>query len=141
MACSFHFLIVCIQLKLPLRYQDEQVFPSTNTSTINKPQWPSPAYPGLVGNVLPEFLSFSCKPFPKTPNDPHQPFPTLLETYQYLRAFAKPYIENGQIRLNTEVLRVEELPQKKGWKVRIRDWSECENNEGLPLESDEIWDR
>ncbi|KAE9401858.1 FAD/NAD(P)-binding domain-containing protein [Gymnopus androsaceus JB14] len=121
-------------------YQDEPIIPSNTTSTINKPQWPSPAYPGLVGNVLPRFLSFSENPFPKTPNHPHQPFPSLAETYQYLRAFAEPYIEKGQIRLNTEVMRVEELPQKKGWKVHVRDWSECENNEGVPLEAEEIWD-
>ncbi|KAE9401860.1 FAD/NAD(P)-binding domain-containing protein [Gymnopus androsaceus JB14] len=121
-------------------YRDEPVITSNNTNTINKPRWPSPAYPGLVGNVLPQFLSFSENPFPKTPNHPHQPFPSLAETYQYLRAFAEPYIEKGQIRLSTEVVRVEELPQKKGWKVRVKDWSESENNEGVPLEVEEIWD-
>ncbi|KIK66311.1 hypothetical protein GYMLUDRAFT_38132 [Collybiopsis luxurians FD-317 M1] len=122
-------------------YQDEPLIPSTmNGMTINKPQWPSPAYPGLVGNVLPRFLSFSEFPFPPTPDHPNQPFPSLVETEQYLRNFAKPYIAKGLIRLNTEVLRVEELPHHEGWKVRIRDWSACESNEGMPLDSEEIWD-
>ncbi|KAJ3881444.1 hypothetical protein F5051DRAFT_113700 [Lentinula edodes] len=122
-------------------YQDEPIIPSANpTTAMNKPQWPSPAYPGLVGNVLPRFLAFSEAPFPESPNHPHQPFPTLTETYQYLRSFAEPYIEQGNIQLNTEVMRIEELPDKQGWKVRVRDWSMCDDNDGMPLETEEIWD-
>ncbi|KAF9074367.1 hypothetical protein BDP27DRAFT_1316956, partial [Rhodocollybia butyracea] len=123
-------------------YQDEPIITSENdaSSTATRPQWPSPAYSGLIGNVLPKFLSFSGSPFLETPNHPYQPFPTAEETYQYLRAFAEPYIKQGMIRLNTEVLRVEEQPEKKGWKVRVRDWSMSESNEGMPLEKEEIWD-
>ncbi|KAF8900561.1 hypothetical protein CPB85DRAFT_1439456 [Mucidula mucida] len=88
-----------------------------------KPRWPSPAYPGLVGNVLPEFLSFSHFPFPEPPSTPHQPFPTLVETYHYLRAFADPYLKSGHIRLNTEITSVDELPDGGGWNVSFNDWN------------------
>ncbi|KAF9269736.1 FAD/NAD(P)-binding domain-containing protein [Marasmius fiardii PR-910] len=101
-----------------------------------KPRWPSPSYPGLVGNVLPEFLSFRDTPFPEPPNTPQQPFPTLKETYQYLRNFAEPYITSGNIRLGHEVTSVEELPDLAGWKVKFKDWSNGWNG----VERDEIWD-
>ncbi|KAJ7595034.1 hypothetical protein C8J56DRAFT_928249 [Mycena floridula] len=80
------------------------------------PRWPSPAYPGLVGNVLPKYLSFAGSPFPSPP-DPNQPFPTLSETHDYLKAFAAPL--SAHIRLNTEVTKVEELVD--GWKVQLND--------------------
>ncbi|KAF9060048.1 hypothetical protein BDP27DRAFT_1430539 [Rhodocollybia butyracea] len=86
-------------------------------------RWQSPAYPNLVGNVLPEFLSFSESPFPEPPSTPHQPYPTLKETHDYLRLFAEKYLERGNIRLNIEVVRVEELDAGKGWEVTMRDWS------------------
>ncbi len=97
------------------------------------PSWPSPAYPGMVGNVLPDFLYFSEHPFPK-PDRPHQPFPTLSETQEYLKRFAKPYLDNGSIRLNTEVITVDELPNWSGWKVVMKDW----NSGGVEVE--EVWD-
>ncbi|KIK66724.1 hypothetical protein GYMLUDRAFT_238960 [Collybiopsis luxurians FD-317 M1] len=100
-----------------------------------RPRWPSPAYPGLIGNVLPEFLSFSGSPFPEPPTTPHQPFPTLKETYEYLRSFAEPYLKQGNIRLNTEVVRVEELDEGKGWNVNIRDWNSSEDRI-----TSEVWD-
>ncbi|KAF8970781.1 hypothetical protein BDZ97DRAFT_1753585 [Flammula alnicola] len=75
----------------------------------NEARWPSPAYKGLVGNVLPEFLTFSGFPFPEPPSTPNQPFPTLVETHDYLRAFAEPYVKSGAIKLNREVVRVVEL--------------------------------
>ncbi|KAE9398787.1 FAD/NAD(P)-binding domain-containing protein [Gymnopus androsaceus JB14] len=100
------------------------------------PRWPSPAYPGLIGNVLPEFLSFSGSPFPEPPTTPHQPFPTLRETYDYLRGFAEVYLERGNIRLNTEVVRVEELEDGKGWNVTTRDWRSPDRGE---IRS-EVWD-
>ncbi|KAJ7069095.1 hypothetical protein C8F01DRAFT_976037 [Mycena amicta] len=31
------------------------------------PYWPTPAYPALVGNMLPEYLSFSHHPFLPVP--------------------------------------------------------------------------
>ncbi|KAH9475741.1 Calcium/calmodulin-dependent protein kinase [Psilocybe cubensis] len=103
-------------------------------SASNVPRWPSPAYQGLVGNVLPEFLSFSGHPFPDPPSSPHQPFPTLKETHEYLQDFASPYIKSGAIKLNREVLRVDELPNRQGWRVISRDW----NTGGE--EKAEIWD-
>ncbi|KAJ8082764.1 hypothetical protein AAF712_003657 [Marasmius tenuissimus] len=101
-----------------------------------KPRWPSPSYPGLVGNVLPEFLSFRNAAFPKPPTTPQQPFPTLKETYQYLRHVAEPYIKSGNIRLGHEVTSVEELPNNTGWRVKFRDWS----NGWDGVERDETWD-
>lgn len=98
-------------------------------------RWPSPAYKGLIGNVLPEFLSFSEYPFPPSA-DHGQPFPTLTETHEYLRSFARPYVSSGAIRLNTEVIRLEEVPRGGGWKVVIRDWND--GAEGQEVE--ENWD-
>ncbi|KAJ8520213.1 hypothetical protein ONZ45_g2943 [Pleurotus djamor] len=90
-------------------------------SESSRRRWPSPAYPGMVGNVLPDFLYFSGHPFPK-PDRPNQPFPTLEETYAYLQDFAKPYIPH--VRLNTEVERIVELSGWKGWKVSMKDWNQ-----------------
>ncbi|RDB29939.1 Thiol-specific monooxygenase [Hypsizygus marmoreus] len=109
--------------------------PGRNSPTTQRPRWPSPAYPGLIGNVLPEFLSYSKHPFPESPR-PHQPFPTLVETYDYLRQFAEPFLKNGTIRLNTEVISVQELEAGAGWKVLLRDWSEGARGK----EVEEIWD-
>ncbi|KAJ6606847.1 hypothetical protein B0H10DRAFT_577717 [Mycena sp. CBHHK59/15] len=108
--------------------------------------FPSPAYPRLIGNVLPEFLSFSAfPPFP-TPPCPVQPFPTLAETHLYLHAFAAPLRAQGGVRLNTEVRRVEELPGGRGWRVVMRDWGvrdACGEDSGAdnaPPEFEETWD-
>lgn len=113
------------------RFFDEE---SDVTSPVNSPRWPTPAYKGMIGNVLPEFLSFSGNPFPAPPTSPQQPFPTLKETHDYLKNFAESFIDAGIIKLNREVLRVEELPYKNGWRVVTRDW----NNSGK--EADELWD-
>ncbi|THV00387.1 FAD/NAD(P)-binding domain-containing protein [Dendrothele bispora CBS 962.96] len=123
--------------------------PSKITSSV--PRFPSPAYPGLIGNVLPEFLSYHGFPFPAPaeykPNRKHQPFPTLTETYEYLQAFAKPFIADGRIRLGQEVVRVEERPvtstnddenpTKDKWRVVLRDWADP-TRPGKQLE--ELWD-
>ncbi|KAJ3740611.1 hypothetical protein DFH05DRAFT_430614 [Lentinula detonsa] len=114
-------------------YLDEH---GTNNASEKKPRWPSPAYPGLIGNVLPEFLSFSDAPFPEPPTTPEQPFPTLKETYNYLRNFADQYLKQGKIQLNTEVVRVEELQDGTGWNVVTRDWSTA--GEGKTLSN--VWD-
>ncbi|KAF8989751.1 hypothetical protein BDQ17DRAFT_1372842, partial [Cyathus striatus] len=106
--------------------------PTNETST---PHWPSPAYPNLTGNVLPTFLSFSSyPPFLIPPNSPNQPFPMLQETHEYLRTFAAPFVASGKIKLNTEAVRVEELPSPLsaevnggGWKVVLRDWKREEH--------------
>lgn len=113
------------------RYLDD---PQKDPLTSGQPRWPSPAYPGLIGNVLPEFLSYSQFPFPDLAR-PHQPFPTLAETHGYLQSFAQPHLASGAIRLNTEVVAVEELEKGAGWKVSLRDWK---NGAGGLLE--EIWD-
>ncbi|KAJ6617707.1 hypothetical protein B0H10DRAFT_2164370 [Mycena sp. CBHHK59/15] len=106
-----------------------------STPPRNRPFWPSPAYPGLVGNVLSEYLSFSHHPFP-APDSKVHPYPTLAETHAYLRRFASPYIASGQIRLSTEVLSVDELPGARGWSVTTRDWRKGKDGEV----SVEIWD-
>ncbi|KAF9220363.1 FAD/NAD(P)-binding domain-containing protein [Gyrodon lividus] len=100
--------------------------------------WESPAYPGLIGNVLPEFLSFSGQPFPPL-SRPGQPFPTLRETYGYLETFARPLFERGRIRLGHEVTRVEEVggaADEGGWRVVMTDWTA--GGEGVRKE--ERWD-
>ncbi|KAJ7627954.1 hypothetical protein DFH06DRAFT_725405 [Mycena polygramma] len=86
-----------------------------------RPFWPSPAYPALVGNVLAEYLSFSHHPFP-APESKIHPYPSLADTYAYLRRFAAPFLASGQIRLSTEVVWVDELPDAGGWSVTTRDW-------------------
>ncbi|TFK70881.1 FAD/NAD(P)-binding domain-containing protein [Pluteus cervinus] len=120
-------------------YLDQPIADPNDGTVIkvtNKPRWPSPAYPGLVGNVLPHFLSYSGHPsFPET-KDPKQPFPSLWETHAYLRGFAKPFVENGSIRLNMEVVKVEEQDEGKGWKITMKDWND--GKEGKVVE--EFWD-
>ncbi|KAJ7726438.1 hypothetical protein DFH07DRAFT_931073 [Mycena maculata] len=98
-----------------------------------RPFWPSPAYPGLVGNVLAEYLSFSHHPFPEPTSTIH-PYPTLVDTFQYLRRFAAPYAKS--IRLSTEVVWVDELPESRGWSVTTRDWRAGKDGE----QSVEMWD-
>ncbi|KAK0543628.1 hypothetical protein OC846_006346 [Tilletia horrida] len=105
-----------------------------------RPHWPSPAYPALRGNVLPPFLSFSD--FARFPRPAHlEPFPTLTETYQYLRAFVdnaplgatRPPGLTPYIRTSTNVLGVVQLPPNAqtgkpgGWAVRIQEWSNGQN--------------
>ncbi|KAG1760310.1 FAD/NAD(P)-binding domain-containing protein [Suillus occidentalis] len=98
----------------------------------HRERWATPAYPGLIGNVIPEFLSFSEHPFPAPPRE-HQPFPTLAETNAYLKEFARPFIANGHIRLSFEVIGVDEL-EGGGWTVHMKDWNEG----GVVFE--ETWD-
>ena len=88
----------------------------------------------MIGNVLPEFLSFSNHPFPT--RSPTQPFPTLTETHDYLHAVAEPFVAQGKIRLNTEVTSVDELELGRGWKVSLKDWSD----EGKGKVIEEVWD-
>ncbi|KAF9526802.1 hypothetical protein CPB83DRAFT_794326 [Crepidotus variabilis] len=88
-------------------------------------RFPSPAYKGLVGNVLPEFLGFSGFPFPTPSTSPHQPFPTLVDTQAYLLDFAEPYKKSGHIKLDREAISVEEMTsdnQNGAWKVVVKDW-------------------
>lgn len=93
-----------------------------------------------MGNVLPQFLSFSGHPFPTLPSSPHQPFPDLNQTHAYLRQFAEPLFATGKIRLNTEVVAVDEIGSTTatngGWKVVMRDWSD----QGEGREIVEEWD-
>ncbi|KAJ6576109.1 hypothetical protein DFH09DRAFT_1150433 [Mycena vulgaris] len=65
---TFRFPAVCDALSVPapagsmdgsaestsIKYLDDE--------TSKPPRWPSPAYPGLIGDVLPEFISFSGFP-------------------------------------------------------------------------------
>ncbi|CAD6932544.1 unnamed protein product [Tilletia controversa] len=113
--------------------------PKTKNPT-ERPHWPSPAYPQLRGNVLPPFTSFSD--FPRFPAPAHgEPFPTLSETYDYLRNFTdnaelganRPPGLHDYIRTETEVLGVVQLPpnqntgQPGGWAIRIAEWSNGQN--------------
>ncbi|KAH0826341.1 FAD/NAD(P)-binding domain-containing protein [Lanmaoa asiatica] len=101
-------------------------------------RWPSPpAYPALIGNVIPEFLSFSGNPFPALPRQ-DQPFPTLRETYKYLATFARPLFESGKIRLHHEVIDVAEVQveEGEGWRVIMTDWGEG----GVGVRKEERWD-
>lgn len=115
---------------------------SSHDSLARKPYWPSPAYPALRGNVLPKFLSLSgTQPFPPPQSSEEalreagkqiekgkvaaDPFPTLAETYSYLKKIAQPL--RSHIRCNTECVGVWELPDpedasKNLWAVRTRDW-------------------
>jgi cation diffusion facilitator CzcD-associated flavoprotein CzcO len=90
----------------------------------------------MIGNVLPQFFTFSGHPFPSPPTSPDQPFPDLMETYTYLRKFAEPLFATGKIRLNTEVVAVDEIESGGGWKVVMKDWSE----QGKGREIVENWD-
>jgi cation diffusion facilitator CzcD-associated flavoprotein CzcO len=104
-----------------------------------RPRWISPSYPGLIGNVLPEYLSFSHFPFPPLARSSAvQPFPTLQETHAYLRAVAGPFLATGKIRLNMEVVRVEEL-EDGGWRVVMKNWSTVPA-EPSPKVIEERWD-
>ena len=91
----------------------------------------------MVGNVLPEFLSYSCFPFPEPPR-PHQPFPTLEEMHEYLCKFAEPFLNEGVIRLNTEVVAVQEIGEHAGWKVSLKNWPGDSDADWNITE--EIWD-
>ncbi|KAF7341138.1 Thiol-specific monooxygenase [Mycena venus] len=99
-------------------YLEDLPKPGTPRTT---PFWPSPAYPALVGNVLAEYLSFSHHPFPEPESKIH-PYPSLADTYAYLRRFAAPFLASGQIRLATEVVWIDELPESRSWSVTTRDW-------------------
>jgi cation diffusion facilitator CzcD-associated flavoprotein CzcO len=70
---------------------------------------------------LAEYLSFAHHPFPEPESKIH-PYPSLADTYAYLRRFAAPFLASGQIRLSTEVVWVDELPDARGWSVTTRDW-------------------
>ncbi|KIK97591.1 hypothetical protein PAXRUDRAFT_136001 [Paxillus rubicundulus Ve08.2h10] len=111
-------------------------FGDSNWGRADQNTWASPAYPGLIGNVLPEFLSFSGQPFP--PPRSGQQFPELLETYEYLNAFARPLFERGKIRLNHEVTRVDEVEEADGggWRVVMTDWTAGESG----VRKEEMWD-
>ena len=124
--------------RMHTRYLDGAHHPSDGQHNFVKPRWPSPAYPGLVGNVLPQFLGFSGFPFPeRTKEHSHQPFPTLTETHEFLRSFAEPFIKGGNIRLNWEVVKVEEGTESEGgWKVHLRNWNEDANGKDCI----ETWD-
>ncbi|UZJ55741.1 hypothetical protein CBS101457_005061 [Exobasidium rhododendri] len=110
---------------------------SDTDGTSCRPSWPSPAYPGLRGNVLPRFLSLGgAPPFPPIA-DLDDPFPTLAETQDYLQLIARPL--RRHIQCNIECLDVRELPGKteedNRWAVRVRDWSE-----GIGVEATRYYD-
>lgn len=86
------------------------------------PRWPSAAYEGLVGNVLPPLLEFSAHRFPK-PKDGL--FPSQSETHEYLLQLAKPL--RPHIKTCQEVLSVKPVFHGDGevatWEVMKLDWT------------------
>lgn len=109
--------------------------PATNPPKTSR--WVSPAYHGLVGNVLPPLLEFSALPI-------KQPalglFPSMTETQQYLLELAKPL--RRYIKTRREVTRVEpvftngRLKEPVKWSVTSIDWSKSEKG----IEKTEQWD-
>lgn len=77
------------------------------------PRFPSPAYPALIGNLYPRFVSFSGQPFP--PVQEVDVFPTLDETFKYLKTVAEPL--RRRIKTKREVKDVWELPSPRRGKV------------------------
>lgn len=100
-------------------------------------RWVSPAYYGLVGNVLPPLLEFSAMPI-------KQPalglFPSMMETQQYLLDLAEPLRQ--YIKTRREVTEVEpvftdgRIQEPVKWSVTSIDWSG--NDEGVKIT--EEWD-
>lgn len=96
--------------------------------------WPSPAYEGLVGNVLPPLLQFSAFSMAK-PADGL--FPSMTETHQYLLDFAKPL--RSHICTNREVISVVPSADNK-WSVHSIDHSP-DSKDGTPATvTVETWD-
>ncbi|CAO1637835.1 unnamed protein product [Sympodiomycopsis kandeliae] len=98
-------------------------------SCKSHPRFPSPAYPALVGNVFPRFVSFSGLPFPELERE--EQFPTLQETFNYLEDVAAPL--RSRIKTKKEVKEVWELPSLQrqdsqlpssgGWLLHTHDHS------------------
>ena len=93
------------------------------TSPQQAPRWPSPAYEGLVGNVLPELIEFGAKPIPP-PAGGH--FPSMTETHDWLLSVANPL--RSRVKTNVEVKSV--VPtwpngpdSSPTWIIKSRDWS------------------
>jgi len=109
--------------------------PTTSPSQTSR--WVSPAYHGLVGNVLPPLLEFSALPI-------KQPalglFPSMTETQQYLIELAKPlrqYIKTRREVTNVEPVFVNgRIQEPAKWSVTSVDWST--NDKGV--ETTEEWD-
>ncbi|KAG6370678.1 FAD/NAD(P)-binding domain-containing protein [Boletus reticuloceps] len=119
--------------------RNEHANDDSDPLAASRSRWPTPAYPALIGNVIPEFLSLSGYPFPTPPRE-GQPFPTLRETYDYIAAFARPLFERGKIRLHHEVVDVAEIEAEDGggWRVAMTDWSKGSGS-GVSLK-EERWD-
>lgn len=99
------------------------------------PRWPSPAYEGLVGNILPPLLEFGAQRFQKPKGGL---FPSQVETHEYLRQLAEPL--RPHIKTCQEVLNVR--PKYKSgseaatWEVTKVDWTQ----EGQGKRKTEEWD-
>jgi hypothetical protein len=90
--------------------------PTGNPRKMARPQWPSHAYPGLVGNVYPVLLSYSYHSFPE---------PAISLSLHWgkrtgISSFAETFLKDNTIRLNTEVIVVDvlELEARMGlWRL------------------------
>lgn len=108
--------------------------PSQTAPTVSR--WASPAYHGLVGNVLPPLLEFSAKPIDKPA---HGLFPSMVETHKYLLDFAAPM--RSHIKTHREVTNIQPvfvggtIHEPVRWSVTSNDWSS-----GEQVETTEEWD-
>ncbi|KAJ3727436.1 hypothetical protein C8R42DRAFT_337196 [Lentinula raphanica] len=106
--------------------QDEETI-ATNTTL--KPQWPTPSSPELT-NI--SSVGFNGERL------------SGAETGEYMRKFGEEYVAKGVVRLNVEVVSVEELvttdeSKAGGWKVKLRDWSDVDEMDEIKM-IEEIWD-
>jgi hypothetical protein len=101
-----------------------------------------------MGNVLPEFLSFSEHPFPVPTAGPFSAFELRRDErqvgYAYTQlkdqpipipTFALRFVESGRVLLSREVIGMEEVEGGAAWRVRIKDW-----NKGGGAVVEETWD-
>lgn len=99
------------------------------------PRWPSPAYEGLVGNVLPPLLEFSAERFPKPK---HGLFPSMTETHEYLLKIGRPL--RSHIKTCMEVVGIKPVfraaEDLATWQVESIDW----NHRGSGAHAIEEWD-
>ena len=115
--------------------KDGLAAPATEPQKVSR--WVSPAYHGLVGNVLPPLLEFAAKPISKPKLGL---FPSMTETHQYLLDFATPM--RSHIHTHKEVKHIEpvfvdgRITSPVRWSVTSSDWSA----QGETKETKEEWD-
>jgi len=115
--------------------KDGLAVPAAKPQRVSR--WVSPAYHGLVGNVLPPLLEFAAKPISKPKLGL---FPSMTETHQYLLDFAEPM--RSHIHTHKEVKHIEpvfvdgKITSPVRWAVSSSDWS----SQSESKETTEEWD-